>query len=55
MSSSQGRLYEMLARAIHAASARARWPFVAFNCGALPRDLVESEHFGFRKGAFTGA
>lgn len=46
---------EMLARAIHAASRRARGPFVPVNCGALPRDLVESELFGFRKGAFTGA
>ncbi len=46
---------EMLARAIHAASARSRMPFVAVNCGALPRELVESELFGFRKGAFTGA
>lgn len=46
---------EMLARAIHAASQRARMPFVAVNSGALPRELVESELFGFRKGAFTGA
>jgi DNA-binding NtrC family response regulator len=46
---------EMLARAIHATSARARMPFVAVNSGALPRELVESELFGFRKGAFTGA
>ena len=46
---------EMLARAIHAASPRARMPFVALNCGALPRELAESELFGFRKGSFTGA
>lgn len=46
---------EMLARAIHAASPRARMPFVPVNSGALPRELVESELFGFRRGAFTGA
>jgi DNA-binding NtrC family response regulator len=46
---------EMLARAMHAASQRALMPFVTVNCGALPRELAESELFGFRKGAFTGA
>jgi two-component system NtrC family response regulator len=46
---------EMLAHAIHDASARARKPFMGINCGALPRELVESELFGFRRGAFTGA
>jgi transcriptional regulator with PAS, ATPase and Fis domain len=46
---------EMLARSIHAASPRARMPFVPVNSGAIPRDLVESELFGVRRGAFTGA
>ncbi len=46
---------EMLARAIHQSSPRAAMPFLAINSGALPRDLVESELFGFRRGAFTGA
>jgi two-component system response regulator HydG len=46
---------EMMARAIHAASPRAGGVFLPVNCGALPRELVESELFGVRRGAYTGA
>ncbi len=46
---------EVIAHAIHAESERADQPFVAVNCGALPRELVESELFGYAPGAFTGA
>ena len=46
---------EKMARGIHAASARRDRPFVAVNCGAIPKDLVESTLFGHKKGAFTGA
>jgi two-component system response regulator PilR (NtrC family) len=46
---------EVAARLIHARSARADSPFVAVNCGAIPENLMESEFFGYRKGAFTGA
>jgi two-component system response regulator PilR (NtrC family) len=46
---------ELVARAIHAMSARRDRPFVAVNCGAIPESLMEAEFFGYRRGAFTGA
>lgn len=46
---------ELAAQAIHALSSRAKGPFVAVNCGALPKDLIQTELFGHEKGSFTGA
>jgi two-component system response regulator PilR (NtrC family) len=46
---------ELAARLIHSGGARREHPFVAVNCGAIPEALMESEFFGYRKGAFTGA
>jgi DNA-binding NtrC family response regulator len=46
---------ELLAKYIHKNSKRANGPFIAINCGAIPKDLAESEFFGYERGAFTGA
>jgi transcriptional regulator with PAS, ATPase and Fis domain len=46
---------ELFAQALHEASSKKKGPFVAINCGAIPRDLIESELFGYDEGAFSGA
>lgn len=46
---------ELFAQAIHNASPRNQGPFIAINCGAVPKELIESEFFGYEEGAFTGA
>jgi len=55
ISGESGSGKELAARQIHACSARGGGPFVPVNCGAIPENLMESEFFGYRKGAFTGA
>ena len=45
---------ELIANAIHVRSSRSKGPFIKINCAALPKDLIESELFGYKKGAFTG-
>ena len=55
VSGESGSGKELAARLIHQMGARPEGPFIAVNCGAIPENLMESEFFGYRKGAFTGA
>jgi two-component system, NtrC family, response regulator PilR len=55
VSGESGSGKELAARLIHSQSARHAAPFIPVNCGAIPENLMESEFFGYRKGAFTGA
>lgn len=55
ISGESGSGKELAARQVHTRSARSAAPFVPVNCGAIPENLMESEFFGYRKGAFTGA